>query len=90
MLLVSRKRDRLAGLLRQGSRRRKQQRGKDAWVGERPAVIDFGTCGVGDPACDLGDRLDVHGSRTRAFSAVPHASTTTRGRERADGRFGRH
>ncbi|WP_221633851.1 phosphotransferase [Nocardioides luti] len=37
-----------------------------AWDGRLAAVIDFGTCGVGDPSCDLAvawTLLDAAGRR---------------------------
>jgi aminoglycoside phosphotransferase (APT) family kinase protein len=34
--------------------------------GELAAVIDFGTCGAGDPACDLANRMDAADRRRSA------------------------
>lgn len=53
------------------------------WHGELIAVIDFGCCGVGDPACDLAIAWSDLGSRARgAFrSALPlDPQTWVRGR----------
>ena len=73
--------DRPAGL---GPRRRRRRATCWSRDGRLAAVIDFGSSGVGDPACDLVHRLDVlRGDEPRRRSAprsTVDAATWARGR----------
>ena len=53
------------------------------------AVIDFGTSGVGDPACDLVVAWTFFSGEGRAASATPSTRTRAPGRGPAGGRCGR-
>ena len=57
--------------------------------GRLAAMLDFGTSGVGDPACDLVIAWTTSAARRAPVSATSWASTPPRGRAGAAGRSGR-